>query len=192
MKRNYLPILTLIALFMVTSLACSLSIANPTSIPTPTPTPIPVSTEAAGEFINSIEQPTIDSTAGTATFVLTEAEITSYVAEQLQADPNPVIRDPQVILENNQVVINGTIVSAGLSAPGSLSATITVGEDGLPKANINSATVGAFPIPSPLLSTISGLIDRGITQNVNLSSTDYRIESITIANHTMTIQLKKK
>jgi len=79
-----------------------------------------------------------------------------------------------------------------LTAPGSLTATITVGTDGLPKANITSATVGAFPIPSPLLSTISEMVDRGITQNVDLSSENYRIESINIANHTMTIVLKKK
>src|SRR5512147_964665 len=101
MKRNNLPILTLIAILVVASLACSLSIGLPaiTIPPTDTPTPIPVSTQAAGEFVNSLKQPTLDAAAGTATIVLTEEEITSYVAEQLQADPNPFIRNPQVILE---------------------------------------------------------------------------------------------
>ncbi len=177
---------------MVASLACSLSIGTPTLVPTSTPSPIPVSTEAAGGFINSLEKPTFDPTAGTATIVLTEAEVTSFVAQQLQSDPNPIIRDPQVILENNQVVLTGTIVTDVATAPGSLTAIITVGADGLPIANITSATVGSFPIPSPLLSAISEMIDRGITDNVDVSSGNYQIESISIANHTMTIVLKKK
>jgi hypothetical protein len=195
MNRNYLPILTLIAVLVVASLACSLSIVNPAIIPTSTPTqtPILVTTQAAGDFINSLEQPTFDPTTGSVTIVLTEQEITSYVATQLQSDPNTFIRDPQVTLEDNQVIIHGTVVTEILTAPGTVSATITVGEDGLPVATITSATVGSFPIPSPLLSTASDMIDQGISKSVNeYTGANYQIVSITIADHQMTIVFKKK
>ncbi len=198
MKRNYLSILTLIALLVVASLACTLSIVSPqeviaTPTQTPTQTPIPVSTQAAGDFITAIEQPTMDPTAGTAPIVITEEELTSYVATQLQSDPNAFSRDPQISLENDQVVVNGTIATNIITAPGSLAAKIAVGPDGLPQATITSATVGAFPIPSPLLSQATGMIDQGIADSVSsVSSSGYQIESITIANHQMTIVFKKK
>ncbi len=195
MNRNYFPILTLIAVLVVASLACSLSIVNPVVAPTPTPTqtPIPVTTQAAGDFINSIEKPTIDPASGNATIVLTEQEITSYVATQLQSDPNSFIRDPQVSLEDNQVIIRGTIVTDIVTAPGTVTASIAVGADGLPKATITSATVGSFPIPAPLLTTASSMIDQGIANSVDqYSAAGYQIESITIANHQMTIVFKKK
>ncbi len=198
MKRNYLSILTLIALLVVASLACTLSIVSPqeviaTPTQTPTQTPIPVSTQAAGDFITAIEQPTMDPTAGTATIVITEEELTSYVATQLQSDPNAFIRDPQISLENDQVVVNGTIATNIITAPGSLAAEISVGPEGLPHATITSATVGGLPIPSPLLTQASGMIDKSIADSIsNVSSSGYQIESITIANHQMTIVFKKK
>ncbi len=197
MKRNY-PILTLIALLVVASLACTLSIDSPqvviaTPTPTLTQTPIPVSTQAAGDFINSIEQPTIDPVTGTATIVITEEELTSYVATQLKSDPNAFLRDPQISLENGEVVVHGTIITDVFSAPGSLAAEISVGPEGLPHATITSATVGGLPIPSPLLTQASGMIDKSIADCIsNVSSSGYQIESITIANHQMTIVFKKK
>ncbi len=195
MTRNYLPILTLIAVLVVASLACSLSIANPAITPTQTPTqtPIPVTTQAAGDFINSLENPTIDPAAGTATIVLTEQEITSYVDAQLRTDPSSFIRDPQVTLEDDQIVVHGTIVTDILTAPGTVAARVTVGADGLPQATITSATVGSIPIPTPLLSTASNMIDQGIYDSVQkYSDANYQIESIAIADHQMTIVFKRK
>ncbi len=198
MNRNYLSILTLIAILVVASLACSLSIVAPQAIistptPTPTQTLIPVNTQAAGDFITSIEQPTLDPVAGTASIVLTEEELTSYVATQLQSDPNAFIRDPQISLENGQIVVHGTIITDILTAPGSLTATVVVGPDGLPQATVTSATVGSFPVPAPLLSQASSMIDQGIADSISsVSSSGYQIESITIANHQMTIVFKKK
>ncbi len=198
MNRNYFSILTLIVILVVASLACSLSIAAPqTIIPTPTQTPtqtpIPVSTQAAGNFITAIEQPTYDPATGNVTIVLTEEELTSYVAIQLQADPNAFIRDPQISLENDQVVVHGTIVTDILTAPGSLTAKIAVGPDGVPQTTITTAMVGSIPVPTPLLSEASGMIDRGIADSIsNISSSGYQIDTITVANHQMTIVLKKK
>ncbi len=192
MNKNFLPILTLIAGLLATGIACSISVGVPTATPIPTSTPTPVFTSSPSDFINSLEQPTIDAAAGTATIVLNEEQITSYVDAQLKSDPNPVLRDPQISLENNQIIIRGTIVMNGVSVFSNVTATVTVGADGLPKTNIVSADIGSFPVPSPLLSAISSMIDQGITENVDMFPNDYRLESISIGNHIMTIVFKKK
>ena len=194
MKKNYLPILTLIVILMSASIACSLSSSlSSEATPTPTTRPIPISTQAAQVFEQSLSMPTIDAQAGTETIQFTEEQITSYVALQLQKDPNPIIRDPQVFLENNQVVLQGQIVTDLMTSSGTLTATVAVDQNGTPKVNIVSAQFGSFPIPTALLDAVSQMVDQAINDNINQTSgSNLKIEAISIADHLMTIVLKNK
>ena len=194
MKKNYLPILTLIVILMSASIACSLSSSlSSEATPTPTTPPIPISTQAAQGFEQSLSMPTIDAQAGTETIQFTEEQITSYVALQLQKDPNPIIRDPQVFLENNQVVLQGQIVTDLMTSSGTLTATVAVDQNGTPKVNIVSAQFGSFPIPTALLDAVSQMVDQAINDNINQTSgSNIKIEAISIADHLMTIVLKNK
>ena len=194
MKKNYLPILTLIVILMSASIACSLSSSlSSEATPTPTTHPIPISTQAAQGFEQSLSMPTIDAQAGTETIQFTEEQITSYVALQLQKDPNSIIRDPQVFLENNQVVLQGQIVTDLMTSSGTLTATVAVDQNGTPKVNIVSAQFGSFPIPTALLDAVSQMVDQAINDNINQTSgSNLKIEAISIADHLMTIVLKNK
>jgi hypothetical protein len=190
MKKKYLPILTLIVILIAANLACSLSTASsgePTAEPTRV---IPASTQAAQGFEQSFEKPTIDAQAGTETIQFNEEQITSYVAYQLAQDPNQIIHNPQVYLENNQIVLKGQIVTDVLTSDGQITAAITIDETGMPKVNIISAQFGSFPFPTPLLGTVSSMFDSAIKDNINTDN--YQIKSITIADHLMTIVLQKK
>ena len=194
MKKNYLPILTLIVILMSASIACSLSSSlSSEATPTPTTPPIPISTQAAQGFEQSLSMPTIDAQAGTETIQFTEEQITSYIALQLQKDPKPIIREPQVFLENNQVVLQGQIVTDLITTSGTLTATVGVDQNGTPKVNIVSAQFGSFPIPTALLDAVSSMIDQAINDNINQTSgSDLKIAHISIADHLMTIVLNKK
>ncbi len=187
MTKKYLPILTLIVILMATGLACSLSTVS-SGAPTTEPTRvIPVSTQAALEFQQSFEQPTLDAQAGTATIQFNEEQITSYVAYQLAQDPNQVIRNPQVYLENNQIILKGQVVTDVMTSDGQITANITIDSNGAPKVTIDSAQFGSIPIPIELLGTVSSMLDSAIKDNIN--SDNYQIKSITIADHLMTIVL---
>lgn len=193
MKITYLPILTLIVILMSANIACSLS-SSLSSEATPTPThSVPVSTQAVQSFEQSLSMPTVDAQAGTETIQFTEEQITSYIAYQLQQDPNPIIRLPQVFLENNQVVLQGQIVTDLMTSSGTLTATVGVDQNGTPKVNIVSAQFGSFPFPTALLDAVSKMIDQAINNNINQTSgSNLKIDHISIADHLMTIVLKKK
>ena len=193
MKKNYLPILTLIVILMAANIACSLS-SSLSSEATATPThTVPISTQSAQSFEQSLSMPTIDAQAGTETIQFSEEQITSYVALQLQKDPKPIIREPQVFLENNQVVLQGQIVTDLITTSGTLAATVGVDQNGTPKVNIVSAQFGSFPIPTALLDAVSSMIDQAINDNINQTSgSGLKIAHISIADHLMTIVLNKK
>jgi len=184
MKKKYLPILTLIVTLMATSLACSLSTGSGGSTPEPTQS-IPISTEAARSFEQAFQQPTIDPTAGTETVQFSEEQITSYVAYQLAQDPTQPIRNPQIYLENNQVILKGQIVTDVLTSDGQLTATISVDTNGKPKFTIISAEFGSIQIPPELLDSVTSMLDSAIQDNIQ--SDQFQIKSITIAGHKMTI-----
>jgi hypothetical protein len=187
MKKKYLPILTLIVILMAANLACSFSTAFSTA-PTAEPTRvIPVSTAAAQSFVQAFQQPTIDAQAGTQTIQFNEEQITSYVAYQLAQDPNQVIHNPQVYLENNQVILKGQIITDVLNSDGQISTSITVDNAGMPKVEILSAEFGSIQIPAPLLSAVTSMLDSAIRDNIKTDT--YQIKSITMANHLMTIVL---
>jgi hypothetical protein len=188
MKKKYLPILTLIVVLMAANLACSISTASlgaPTAEPTRV---IPVSTQAALGFQQSFEQPTVDAQAGTVTIQFNEEQITSYVTYQLAQDPTVPIHNPQIYLENNQVVVRGQIVTDAMTSDGQITATVTVDAGGKLKVDIVSAEVGSLQIPPQLLGAVTDMLDNAIKDNINTDN--YVIQSITIANHLMTIVLK--
>jgi len=191
MKKRYFPILTLITVLMAANLACLVSVGAPVS-PTPTSRPIPISTEAVQGFVQSMEQPTINPTTGSVTMLLTEEQITSYVAYQLQQDPNPVIRNPQIYLDNGQISIQGQITTDVMTGDGTLTAKINIDENGNPKVEILTAQFGTFPIPTALLGSISSLVDHYLNDYISQSNADYKVQSLSIANHVMTIVLIKK
>lgn len=178
---------------MSANIACALS-SSLLSEATPTPThSVPVSTQEAQSFEQSLSMPTVDAQAGTETIQFTEEQITSYIAYQLQQDPNPIIRLPQVFLENNQVVLQGQIVTDLMTSSGTLTATVGVDQNGTPKVNIVSAQFGSFPFPPTLLDAVSKMIDQAINNNINQTSgSNLKIDHISIADHLMTIVLKKK
>jgi hypothetical protein len=190
MKKRYFPILTLIVVLMSANLACLASVGAP---PAPTPTrSVLISTQAVQEFVQSVEKPTVDATAGTFTILLTEEQITSYVAYQLEQDPNPVIRNPQIFLENEQITIQGQITTDVMTGDGTLTAKINLDENGNPKIELLTAQFGSLQIPTVLLGSVSSLIDHYLNDYISQSSANYKIQSLNMASHVMTIVLIKK
>jgi hypothetical protein len=189
MKKNLVPILTLIVILMAANLACLFSGIG--AAPTPQRT-VPVSTEAALGFQESFQKPTLNPQGDTATIKITEEQITSYVAYQLNQDPNPIIQNPQVLFENNQVELTGMVEADVITAPGTIIASVGLDANHQPKVDVLSAKVGGIDIPSGLLTRIDEMIDRSITNSLNQSDVNFQVDSITISDRIMTIVLKRK
>jgi uncharacterized protein YpmS len=127
------------------------------------------------------------SSSGAVTVEVTEAQLTSLVAFQLQSQEQQILQDPQVFLRDGQIQLYGNAVQGGLSLPVSIVATVSVAEDGTPRYEILSANAGPVPLPDSILDQLTARLDQALAGQLSPETTNMVIEEITIADGKMTI-----
>jgi hypothetical protein len=149
---------------------------------------IPVSTQAVGDFQSSMQTAVAaGADSGQVTLVITEPQLTSYLAFRLQTQSQPIFTDPQVYLQNGQIEIFGTAHQGYLEATVDIVVTAGVDAQGQLKIELTSANFGPFPVPAGLKDAITATIQEAYTGAIGPAAIGFRLESITVANGTMTI-----
>ncbi|MEW6285284.1 MAG: hypothetical protein AB1509_03575 [Chloroflexota bacterium] len=180
-----------LAILVLASLACTVSVGGPDYSDRPV---IPVSTEAAKSLEDEIRRAfETGAISGEVTIQITEAQITSILAQRLQSDPSlqqdkkPLITDPQVYLRDGQMQVFGKTQQGIFTANIGIVIAVSVDENGKPKIEIVSADFGPLPAPEGLTDAISAMIEEAYTGAVGPVATGLRIQTITIADGIMTV-----
>jgi hypothetical protein len=185
MKTKKHSLTFFILLLLLTSLACTIFAGGP-DYPAQT---VPVSADEVLSMQTQIEQALLSGAeSGIVTLQITESQLTSYIAQKMQGQPNPPFTEPQVLLRNGQMQLYGKI-NRGMFAANML-ITMNVSIDpvtGMPKIEIASADFGPFPAPEGLNSAISAVIDEAFTGSLGPVALGFRLESIAIADGIMTL-----
>jgi len=163
------------------SLACGAGLAGPT----PPASPIPISTEAAGEFENLWQNAIDNSVDGKVTVVMTEEQVTSYVAIKLAEEPDVPLTDIQIFLRDGKMTLKGNAKVGTISAPATIVINVTVDEDGKIQAAIEDADFGPIPVPQSMLDSLNTSINESLTNELTVDSTQVTIKSIAIADGKM-------
>lgn len=180
-----------VAVLILSSLACTVFVGGPDYSDR---TPIPISPDAADSLKQEIQRAfEAGAATGQVTFNITEAQLTSLVAQRLQADPNlqqdskPLITDPQVYLRDGQMQVFGKTRQGMFAANIGIIISVGIDENGKPKIEIVSADFGPLPAPEGLNGAISAMIEEAYTGAVGPVATGLRIEGISIADGVMTV-----
>jgi len=176
----------LIALSTLTfaALACSVFIGGP-AYPD---TSIPVSTEAVQSLQDQIKQAVADGAqTGTVTLQISESQLTSYLAFKFASQTNPLITDPQVQLRNGEMKVFGKVQQGMFNANISVTMNVSVDDQGLPKIEITQADFGPLPAPQGLNDAVSTMVQEAFTGSLGPVATGFRLDSIAIADGTMTV-----
>ena len=115
------PGFVLLLALSVCALACLPCQTSSQLVPTPVRT-VPISTQDAQDLALTLGQGIVADSEGRFTLVITEEELTSYVALNL-ADS---ISDPQILLTNGEIHLYGTVVSP-IEAP--MTAVASISQD---------------------------------------------------------------
>jgi hypothetical protein len=166
------------------TLACMINIGGP-AYPTPA---IPVSTEAVASLDQAI-QTAVAAGAGSGemTLVITEAQLTSYLAFKLQQQSSPFITNPQVYLRDGQIQIYGTATQGNFQATVNFILTAGVDEQGQLTIALTSADFGPLPVPAGLKEAATAIIKEAYTGSLGPVATGFRLDSIQIADGAMVI-----
>jgi uncharacterized protein YpmS len=176
------PWLFVVTLMCLAGLACSLG-----STPTPPASPIPVSTEAAGEVEDLWQSAIENAQDGQVTVVMTEEQLTSYVAVRLAEQPDAPFDDVQVFLRDGKMTLFGNATVRGISAPAQVVLSVSTTSDGRLQVSIDEADFGPLPVPQSMLETLSGGLNEMMSGELGPQATGVRITSVAIADGQMSL-----
>jgi hypothetical protein len=184
MNVRKISLLTGLSVSLMAVLACTINIGGP-AYPNQH---IPVSTEAAGQLQSGVQTAVAaGAESGQVTLVVTEPQLTSYLAAQLQTQTQPLFTDPQVYLRNGQIQIYGTATQGYIQANIQIVVTAGVDPQGQVLIDVSTANFGPMPVPGGLKDTVTAAIQEAYTGAIGPAAIGFRLESITVANGTMTI-----
>ena len=154
---------------------------------------IPISTNALGDFQSAMQTAAAAGVeSGEITLAIDESQITSFLANKLQSQSQPLFTDPQVYLRDGKIQIYGTAKRGYLIATIEIVLTAGIDEQGQLKVELTSADFGPLPVPAGLKDIITASIQELYTGAIGPLATGFRLEDITIANGEMSISGQPK
>ncbi|MCC6147976.1 MAG: hypothetical protein IT308_10455 [Anaerolineaceae bacterium] len=183
MKNYPANIFTACLVIALASLACQISVGGPTSSRT-----VPVSTLAVSELQNNLEHSLNDpNSASQITLTITESQLTSLLSQQLSKQPEPLLLNPQVLLQNNQVEIYGVAHKGSIQANARLAIQVSTDQNGGLTAMLTSFDLGPVPAPQSLVESISATINSALNEQLDPMTAGFRIDSVAISEGLMTL-----
>lgn len=184
LRQIPLPLVLAILSLLAASLACQVDLGGPQ----PPGKPIPIE-PAAAEELQANWQSAIESAANTGqvTVLIDERQLTGLIADRFAASDEPLIRNPQVFLRENQVQVFGVAERAILKANVLITVTPEITEDGEVAFQIPDASLGPVPAPSALKSSLSAVLTEAFTGSIGSLATGIQISSLAIADGQMSI-----
>jgi hypothetical protein len=165
-------------------MSCMINLGGP-AFPSAT---IPVSTDAVDELQSTLAAAvSASSSSGEISLSITESQLTSYLASQLQAQSQPILSNIQAYLQDGQIQLYGTVQKGYFEANAGAILTAGVDDQGQLKIDLTSADFGPLPIPAGFLDVITTAIKEAYTSALGPVATGFRLDGITITNGTMTI-----
>ncbi len=189
MYSRKIPLIAAFVVLILAILACTINIGGP-AYPTPA---IPVSTEAIGQLNQSIQTAVAaGAVSGQITLIITEPELTSYLDYKLSTQPDPIITNPQVYLRDGQIQIYGAAHKGYFQATARIVVTAGIDDQGKLTIVLASADFGPLPVPNSLKELVSATIQEAYTGALGPVATGFRLQSIVVADGTMTVVGKIK
>lgn len=183
MMKNLKTLLIILSVLVVVSLACNMGRRAATPLPT-----VPVSTEAVEDLEQSVEEAFQEAEAsGEINLVITEAQLTSAIAFELEKNGTNSLSDLQIRLQDGQIQMTAAVDASGLSATASVILEVSVDPAGRPVLSVGSANLGPFPVPEDLVSEIEVQINQAFQDQIDEMGPDIFIESIVIEGGAMRI-----
>ena len=177
-------LLSAVLALVLSGLACSLNKKPATPAP-----PIPISTEAVEQLQTEVNSASSQIQSGSPfELKVTEEEITSAIAFQLQQSGNETFSEPQVYLRDGVVQFFANVKQGKFSGYAKMIVNVRVTSDGYPAIELGSVEIGTLPVTQKFKDQLNTALQTAITQYFRLGGENLYLDSITIADGIMTIQ----
>jgi uncharacterized protein YpmS len=183
------PIIALVLLLLIAGLACSLP-ARGGGTSTPVPTLVPtIDPQVLADQLATVSAGFQET--GQINTSLTEQQITSIVAQALAQQPDLPVTEPQVSLQNGQMILTGKVKVGLVTTEAKIVFEPSV-QNGEFQVTILSANFGSLPLPESALQQISDTMNQNLNQFISVEGRAIEIESVTIADGLLTLTGKAR
>jgi hypothetical protein len=159
------------------TLACTMDLGGPAA----PGAPIPTSEMAAQEILDAWKSAAAAfPSTGEVRLLITESQLTSRLAARLAESDTPVLRDPQVYLQQGQLQIYGRVQQGPFEGTVLFSISPVVNPDGTLAFELTSADLGPVPMPDGVKDSLSALITEAFAGSLGSLATGLRVTSIAI------------
>jgi hypothetical protein len=161
-------------LVFMSMIACQLHLGGPK----PPGEPIPTTTND----LSDVWQAAIETalTTGQVMVVLEESQLTTFIAQRLEARETPLIKQPQVYLRQNAIQVFGTTERGIVKANVLLAISPLIDADGNISLELTTAEFGPIPAPDALKDSISAILTEAFTGSVGSLATGIRVTTLVI------------
>ncbi len=183
MKKTYwFLVLSLVLIFL--SLACNLGAGRLRSAATPTSLP-PKNVESLEESLRKAVDEA--QTGAEVKLEITEQQMTSFVANEIQRQDETPIDNPRVLLRDGQIKFLATVERQNIALPAEVLMTVQPDGNGRPRFRVDAAKIGPLPVPGNVKSDLESSLDGAFADEIESLTPNTYIESIIIADGVMTI-----
>jgi hypothetical protein len=161
---------------LLSALACRVNLGGPE----PPGPPIQVSEDAAQEV--ELAWNAAGAEPDQLIVILTEQQLTSFLAARLSTQADALLESPQVYLRNGQIQIFGSATQETWQANLAFVIAPNIDTEGNIELVIISAELGPFPAPDAVRESLSVLLSEAFTGEVGPFATGIKLTSIAIAD----------
>jgi uncharacterized protein YpmS len=173
----------LMFVLLLSVLAC----AQPMQKTETPPTRVPPSTEDALALQAEVATASANfAETGNLSISLTEQQMTGFLIEGLSSQPDVMLTEPQVTLQDGQIQLSGKILFGKINVPVAIVLTPAIQNNAL-IVSVTSANFGIIPIPEKLLTQVTDLINKNLNQTLTMDGRQINVEKVEIANGIMKI-----
>lgn len=143
--------------------------------------------EQAGLEAKMIIENALPQPGSLSSITITEQQITSWLAMELQKNPDLPLSDVQVFLRNGQVQIWGVVKGSENSTSALIVGEISIDGNQLPYFEIDSMQVGTQLVPDFLLSQMQAWVNELIAKNIHEQLPGLQIMNVNVVNGLITV-----
>jgi hypothetical protein len=177
------PLFVSAAVLILAAIACSVYLGGPKP-PGPEITP-------AGDA-KTIEKAWADavalSTDKTVVVVFSEAELTAFLQQNLEASPDNNFHSAQVFLRDGRIQVYGILAVSGASASAIIRLRPEVTDLGQIDFVLEEAQVGPVNLPKGLLSAVSDVLTEAFSGQVGSLATGFLVQEILVGDGQIAIR----
>ena len=173
-----------ISTLLLMSIACQIDVGGPDRPGQFIPADQSMATEVAQGWSQAISDAV---STGQVMVFFTEAQITGFVMQRLEADPAPLLKEPQIFLRQGQIQVYGVFERGIFKAAALVRVEPTIDAEGQLTLRLVEAKVGPIPAPELLMESLSAVLTEALTGSIGSLATGIRLTSLAIANGEMSI-----